>query len=221
MSPPRVLIVGAGGHAKVLLDALIENNLEIIGLTDFERAKWHTELRGIPVLGNDDEILSYNPEDIVLANGIGSIGSTAKRQHIYELFTEKGYIFAKVIHPSSVISPNARLAAGVQVLAGAVVSAGTKIGENSIINTSASVDHDVSIGKHVHVAPGVTISGGVSVGDGTHIGTGASVVQGVHIGKNVIVGAGAVVLHDVADNEIVYGVPARERNVFVHTILQF
>lgn len=205
-----VIILGAGGHAKVLLDALLSSERKVIGLTDFDKKKWGSLVNGVPVLGGDEVVFSYNTDEIELVNGMGSVGSMDKRKNIFESFKNKAYLFSNVIHPSAVVSSNAVLANGVQMLPGCIVNTGVFIGDNSIINTRASVDHDVSIGNHVHIAPGVTISGGVSIGDCTHIGTGATVIQGVHIGSNVLIGAGAVVVKDIPDNCKAYGVPARE-----------
>lgn len=205
-----VIIVGAGGHAKVLLDALLCSERKVIGLTDFDKQKWESLVNGVPVLGGDEVVFSYSIDEIELVNGMGSVGSMDKRKNIYEYFKSKAYLFSNVIHPSAIVSSNAVLANGVQLLPGCIVNTGAFIGDNSIVNTRASIDHDVSIGSHVHIAPGVTISGGVTIGDCTHIGTGATVIQGVHIGSHVLIGAGAVVVKDIPDNCKAYGVPARE-----------
>lgn len=205
-----VIIVGAGGHAKVLLDALLCSERKVIGFTDFDKKKWGNLVNGVPVLGGDEVVFSYNIDEIELVNGMGSVGSMDKRKNMYEYFKNKAYLFSNVIHPSAIVSSNAVLANGVQLLPGCIVNAGAFIGDNSIVNTRASIDHDVSIGSHVHIAPGVTISGGATIGDCTHIGTGATVIQGVHIGSNVLIGAGAVVVKDIPDNCKAYGVPARE-----------
>ena len=205
-----VIIVGAGGHAKVLLGALLCSERKVIGLTDFDKKKWGNLVNGVPVLGGDEVVFSYNIDEIELVNGIGSVGSMDKRKNIYEHFKNKAYLLSNVIHPSAVVSSNAVLANGVQLLPGCIVNTGAFIGDNSIVNTRVSIDHDVSIGSHVHIAPGVTISGGATIGDSTHIGTGATVIQGVHIGSNVLIGAGAVVVKDIPDNCKAYGVPARE-----------
>lgn len=206
-----VIVIGSGGHAKVLLDALLLSGREIIGMTEFDKDKWGSSVWDVPVLGGDDIILSYGVNEIELVNGIGSIGSTEKRKNVFEYFVCKGYKFAKVIHPSAIISPRAFLADGVQVLAGGIVNPGVRIGADSIVNTRASLDHDVQVGTHVHIAPGVTISGGVIIGTGTHIGTGANVIQGISIGRNNVIGAGALVTRNIADDNVkAYGVPAKE-----------
>ncbi len=208
MKEKPVILLGAGGHAKVLLDILLEQNIEVVGIVEKDGADLSLDLYGVPVIGSDSDVQQYPPDKVELVNGIGSIGATALRQKVYEKFKRQGYCFSQVIHPSAVVSRRAELGEGVQILAGAVVNIGVRIRDNSIINTNASVDHDCLIGAHVHIAPGVTLSGGVTVGDGSHIGTGASVVQGMEIGMNVIVGAGAAVIDNIEVGKTVYGIPA-------------
>lgn len=209
MKEKPVILLGAGGHAKVLLDILLEQNAKVLGIVDKDGAGSSADLYGVPVIGSDSDVQRYHADEIELVNGVGSIGSTALRQKIYEKFKRQGYCFRQVIHSTAVVSRRAELAEGVQVMAGAVINIGTHISENSIINTNASVDHDCEIGAHVHIAPGVTLSGGVEVGGGSHIGTGVSVVQGVKIDKETIIGAGAVVVKDLVGKQVFCGIPAR------------
>ncbi len=177
-----VIIIGAGDHAKVLLDILLDQNESVIGLTDKTITKG-TKIYGVPVIGDDLEILKYKPAEIELVNGIGSIGDTSLRRIVFESLKEKGYIFKTVIHSSVIISKRAKIGEGVQLLAGSIVNTEAKIGDNTIINTKSSVDHGCIIGKHCHIAPGCSFSGCISVGDNTHIGTGSSIIQGIKIGK--------------------------------------
>ena len=209
MKEKPVILLGAGGHAKVLLDILLEQNVEILGIAEKDGEDRPAGLYGVPVIGNDSDVQKYLPDEIELVNGVGSIGSTMLRQGLYEKFKRQGYHFRQVIHPCAVVSRRAELGEGVQVMAGAVVNIGTRIGANSIVNTKASIDHDCVIGMHVHIAPGATLSGGVAVGDESHVGAGATVLQGVNLGAGVIVGAGATVVGDLAERGTYYGVPAR------------
>lgn len=209
MSLP-IIVLGGGGHAKVLVDVLLGQNEDIVGFTALDQSLLGTSLLGIPYLGDDDAVLDYAANSVRLVNGLGSVGIPAARKQLYEQFTERGYSFASVIHPSAVISLNARLASGVQVLAGAVVQVDVCIGQNAIVNTKASVDHDCEVADHVHIAPGATLSGGVRIGRGTHVGVGATVIQGVTIGESCTIGAGALVLRDVPNHVTVFGVPGKE-----------
>ena len=202
-------MLGAGGHAKVLLEILLINGEKISGITCPELDKKGTLILETPVIGGDEEIFTHPPHSIRLVNGVGSVKSTGLRHEIFNRFKGLGYTFANVTHSAAVVSHYSEVGEGAQIMAGAIIQTGCVIGDNSIINTRASVDHDCRIGAHVHVAPGVTICGGVRVEDGAHIGTGATVIQGVRIGKNSVVGAGALVLRDVPEAVTVIGVPAK------------
>lgn len=203
-----LIIVGAGGHTKSLIDILQSQAVKILGITDTDVNKHNEKLLGFSIVGEDKVILQYHPESLFLVNGIGMVQSR-HREEIFRFFKRSGYNFAQVIHQSAVVSSNAELLEGVQIMAGAVIQPGCSIGANSIINTGALLDHDTVIGAHVHIAPGVTISGGVQINNGTMVGAGATIIQGIEIGANSIVAAGAVVTRDVPESTMVMGVPAK------------
>lgn len=203
-----IIILGAGGHAKVLLDALA--GFEVLGLADNDPAKVGTLVAGLPVLGNDDVVMAHASDRVVLVNGVGSVGNNAIRRTLFVRYKDAGYVFLQVRHGSAIVAADVVLAEGVQIMAGAVLQTGCSIGVNSIVNTGAIIDHDCRIGAHVHIAPGAVLSGDVDVGDNVHIGVGATVIQGVRIGAGSLVGAGAVVLRDLPAGAKVAGVPAKE-----------
>lgn len=205
-----LLVLGAGGHAKVLIEALIQRGAEIVGILDINPALIGTTVLGVPIIGGDSRLNDFSPEEIVLVNGIGSVGRPIRRKEIFLAFREAGYNFAVVVHPSAIIASDVVIEAGAQIMAGAVIQTGTIIGSNSIINTRVSVDHDCLVGRDVHIAPGVTLSGGVKVGDSVHIGTGATVIQGISIGDDSFIAAGAVVTADILPGAKVRGIPARK-----------
>ena len=206
---PTVLIIGGGGHARVLIDVLRLQSVAILGITDADTSRMGSNVLGIRVLGTDTVISEFAPESVQLVNAIGSIHLPKGRRAVFEKFKDMGFRFVTVIHPSAVVASDVVIDEGAQIMAGAVIQPGSRIGMNTIVNTRASVDHDCVIGNHVHLAPGVTLSGGVRVGDTSHLGSGATVIQYVTIGSNSVVGAGSVVVTDVPDNAEFAGVPAR------------
>ncbi len=205
-----VMVIGAGGHAKVLIDALLCAGRNVVGVVDIDPARHGGQILSVSVLGGD-EVIGSNPHGRAeLANGIGSVKTLDARAAIYDRWVSQGHRFADVVHPSAVVSPRARHGGGVQIMAGAVVQPGCDLGKNVLVNTRASIDHDAVIGDHVHIAPGATLSGGVTVGSFTHVGTGAVVIQGVKIGRRCLIAAGAIVTRDVPDETAVRGTPARQ-----------
>ena len=203
-----IIVIGAGGHAKVVIDTLKSCSCNILGFTNL-----NSEIKyilDVPFLGNDIYIEKLNPKNILLALGIGSVKSTLIRNQIFEKWKSKGFNFVQVIHPSAILSSEVKIGEGSQILMGVVLQVGVQVMDNCILNTRCSIDHDCIIESHTHIAPGVTLSGNVHVGEAVHIGTGASIIQGVHIGQKVTIGAGSVVVKDVLKNKIVAGVPAIE-----------
>ncbi len=204
-----VIVLGAGGHARVLIEALQCVGARIIGCSGQDTKRPASLPTEIDFLTGDEAVLDHAPGSIYLVNGVGTVDSTGRRATLFDRFKTKGYRFAQVIHPSAVVASGVILGEGAQIMAGAVVQPGTSIGKNSLVNTRAAVDHDCEIGAHVHLAPGATLSGGVCVGRGAHIGTGAAVIQGITIGEGSLVAAGAAVIESVPDHVSVSGVPAR------------
>ena len=204
-----LLILGAGGHTRVLLDCLKNYKCTIIGLTDSSVDKHASEQLGVKVIGNDHEVLKFAPGDILLVNGLGSVGIIAKRKELFKYFKTNGYYFAQVIHPSAVIGSQVETGEGVQLMAGAIIQPGCFIDDNVLINTKVSVDHDCEIGKNVHVAPGVTLSGNVRIEDDVHLGSGTTIIQGIRVGMGSIIGAGSLVLDNIPPYVKAMGVPAK------------
>lgn len=208
MSLP-VIVLAAGGHAKVLVDALLASSAQIAGIVDPDPKLAGAKLLGVPVLGGEEVVEEFPAAEVELVNGLGSVDLSGRRQKLFERFKAMGYNFATVVHPGALVACDAELGEGAQVMAGAVIQPGCRIGDNVIINTRASVDHDCVIGAHSHIAPGVTLSGSVLVGASCHLGTAAAAIQGVRIGSRSLVAAGAVVISDLAEGSVVRGVPAK------------
>lgn len=211
MSQHPVILLGAGGHAKVVLDLLRANERTVIGVCDPNLARQNTDTwRGVSVLGDDSAIYQYAPDSVELANGMGSLPGSQSRRRLHLTFSRQGYRFATLVHPSAVLGVGVTLDQGVQVMAGCVIQADTCIDEGTIINTAAQIDHDGQIGSHVHIAPGAVLSGEVTVEENAHIGPNATLIQGKRIGKGAIVGAGTTVLRDIFAYHQLTGQPPRE-----------
>jgi UDP-perosamine 4-acetyltransferase len=207
----RVIGLGAGGHAKVVIDMLqVVGNYELVGLLDSNPSLWHTSVLGIPVLGGDELLSELHAQGITHAFiGVGSIGDTQPRTQLYKKVRQHGFHIVNAVHPLSIIARSVQLGDGVTIMAGCILNADACLGENVVVNTGSIMEHDCNIGDNAFIGPGVRLGGTVDVGNGAHIGLGAVVRQNICIGKEAIVGAGAVVVKDVPDRTTVVGVPAR------------
>lgn len=212
-SPARPLVlIGAGGHARVVLALARAAGFAVLGVCDPRLAADGTrQWEGADVLGDDTALDRHPPGHVRLMLGIGQLATASPRERLYRAWRARGYEFPVLIHPAAWVAPDAVLAAGTQVMAGAVVQPGCTIGENSILNTRASLDHDCRIGSDVHIAPGATLCGAVTVGSGAFVGAGATVIQGVQIGERAVVGAGVTLVRDLAPSATVLGAPNRLR----------
>jgi sugar O-acyltransferase (sialic acid O-acetyltransferase NeuD family) len=208
-----IIVIGAGGHAAVVADALLAAGETVLGFTDADPRRHGEFLCGLPVLGDDQVVLALHAKETThLANGIGGVCGTALRQRVQQRLQAVGWQFTGVRHPSAVVSPYARIGDGVQLLAASVVQAGAELGGGCIVNTAAVVEHDCRLGEQVHVAPRALLCGDVVLGARCHIGAGAVVRQGLRLGEDTVVGAGAVVLKDFVGAGTLVGVPAHPRD---------
>lgn len=206
-----VILLGSGGHAKVVLDLLLENGFTVCGMTTADPVVLRESVwRGIPVLGDDDALASYPPETYALASGIGSVGIPTMRMQIYQRMKAKGYFFPPLIARSAIVKTSAVIGEGAQIHAGAVVQTDAVVGENAVVNTRAVIEHECVIGPHSHVATGAILCGQVTLGSCVHVGAGATIRQCTTIGENVCIGAGSVVTSAIDAPGIYYGVPARK-----------
>lgn len=204
-----LLIIGAGGHGKVVADAALAcARWKRVAFLDDRAAELHSVL-GLPVLGGIADLEKHANE---FAEAVVAIGDAAHRMELLAVCARLGYRLPVVAHPAATVSQFATLGVGCVVFAQAAINAGVQMGAGCIVNTGATVDHDCSLDDGVHVCPGVHIAGSVRVGRGAWIGIGATVREGVVIGSEVTVGAGAVVIGNVKDNATVCGIPARPRN---------
>ena len=203
-----IVVIGSGGHAAVVADALLAAGEHVLGFTDPDARRHGSLLCGLRVLGDDHVLDTLTRADVLLANGIGGARAEALRGSVQRGLEAKGWQFASVRHPSAVVSRFARVGPGAQLLAGCVVQPGAEIGAGCIVNTGAVIEHDVRLGEFVHVACGAVLCGNVQVGAHSHIGAASVVRQGVTLGARTVVGAGAAVVKDSEGGAILVGVPA-------------
>ncbi|KPA96665.1 sugar O-acyltransferase, sialic acid O-acetyltransferase NeuD family [Pseudomonas asplenii] len=207
-----LVLLGAGGHAKVLLSLIQALGLELLGVCDPALSRQGGALwRGVKVLGGDDALGVIDPLSVGLVNGVGQVVGGTGRRSIFIGLKEKGFYFPPLVHPAAWVDSTAALHEGVQVMAGAVIQADVSIGANSIVNTRSSIDHDCCLGADVHVAPGATLCGGVQVGDQAFIASGATVIQGLVVGEGAVVGAGSVLVRNLLARQVLLGPAAREK----------
>lgn len=197
----RIVVFGAGGHGRVVADALEAAGLEVTAFVDdapclCRSGRWEVISSDAFVIGPEVEV------------ALG-IGSNEARAAVYERVISSGATVRTVIHPTAAISPSSRIGSGAVVLERAVVEIGAHIGVGAIINCGAVVTHDVVVGDFAHLSPNAVVAGGARIGAYTHVGAGAVVLPGVSVGERAIVGAGAVVRQDVPPKATVVGVPAR------------
>ncbi len=202
---PGIVILGGGGHARVLAEAIVACSLTLAGHVAPKAADQAVMGRW---LGDDDALAGLVAMGHGLALGLGFVDAKGaeRRGNLVRRWEDA---LVTVIHPSAHVSPSAQLSPGVFVAVGAVVGTGTQIGAGSIVNSGAVVDHDAQIGANVHIATGARLAGGVTVGRDVLVGLGALLRQGVTIGDGAVIGAGAVVVGDVAPSALMLGVPAR------------
>ncbi len=215
------VLLGAGGHAAVLVDALAAAGATLPCLAlDPSPARHGQKVLGVPIQAGD-ELLNLLAEQGVRSFivGVGSTRDTSLKRRLYELGLNHGLRPAAVVHPSATISPWACLGVGAQVLANATIGARASLGDNVLVNTGAIVEHDCLVESHTHLATGARLAGGVHIRHGAHIGINAAVMQNVTVAEGTIVGAGAVVIRDTQPGEVVVGVPAKPIGVAVHSPL--
>lgn len=201
----EVIVVGAGGHAKVCIEILREMG-EIVSYCVGD-ADASDRCVDVPVLKGDENLTDLYERGY--RRVFVAIGSNRLRNRLATFATELGFTLANAIHPKAIVSPTVKFGEGVAVMAGAVINAESVIGSLAIVNTGATIDHDCNIGRAVHIAPQCALAGNVTVGAFSFLGIGTKVIPEKTIGEQVTVGAGGVVISDISGNQTVVGVPAR------------
>jgi sugar O-acyltransferase (sialic acid O-acetyltransferase NeuD family) len=208
--PHRVLILGAGGHGRVVLDILLQRaHHNVAGFLDNNAAIHGRRIDGIPVIGMIDDLAmiadEHNCDGVIVA-----IGDNGVRRGLARQVESLGLDLVTAVHPSATVASNATIGRNTVIAAGSVVCAHCQVGGSVILNTGCIVDYQTMIGEGTHICPGVRIAGRVKVEPGVFVGIGATVIPKITLGCEAIVGAGAVVIEDVPALATVVGVPARQ-----------
>lgn len=205
-----ILLIGASGHAKVLIDIIeCARKYKIAGLLDRDSIPGR-RVQGYEVLGNEEELpvmkKEYGVTGLVIA-----IGDNYMRAEVYQRVSKicPDLSFVKAIHPSALVSKSATIGEGTVIMAGVTVNPSSTIGRFCILNTQSSLDHDSAMDDFSSLAPGVVLGGNCKIGKLSAICIGAVVIHGIHVGENSVVGAGAIVLENIEPNKLAYGIPAK------------
>jgi UDP-perosamine 4-acetyltransferase len=204
-----IVVVGGGGHAKVLIGILRKlKRHNILGYTD---PRDNGTLHGAPYLGTDLELTAlaarHGKLNAVLA--LGQVGLGKARCELWSRLPLSVLLFPPIVSPGAIVNEEALLGEGAVVMDGAVINIDVRVGRGVIVNTNSTIEHDAVLSDWVHVSPGATICGGATVGSHSMIGAGATVIEGITIADCCMVGAGATVVHDLSKEGVYVGSPAR------------
>lgn len=199
------MLIGFGGHAKSVIDAIEkQNDYQIAGMLEMA-GKEKMEYRGYRVIGGDDSLRELFEKGIRNAFvTLGFMGNSHARNHIYKKLKEIGFTIPVIKDPSAVFADDVDIGEGTFVGKRAVINSASTIGKMCIINTGAIVEHDAEVGDFSHISVGAILCGQAQVGENAFIGAAAAVIQGIHIGNGSIVGAGTILVKDVGNNMLAY-----------------
>jgi len=199
----KIILVGAGGHARSCIDVLeIFGKFSIAGFIEKDKSLTNSNL-GYPIIGTDNDLNNLRREFDYALITVGQIKSPAIRVKLFHLLKELGFTLPVIISSNAYVSKHAKIGKGTIVMHGAIVNANAKIGQNCIINSKALIEHDAVVGDHCHIATGTILNGEVTLGSKSFIGSGAVLKQSVSIGSNCVIGAGIVIKKDVKINQVI------------------
>lgn len=202
----NLIIIGAGGHTKSLIDCVDLDEYSIVGILDKNKDNIGKYIQGVQIIGEDKdlgELQKIHTSCVII--GIGHLGNASFRQKIFRNLINCGSEAINIIHNSAILGNDLNIGVGNFISKGAIINVEVTIGDNNIINSGSIIEHEVCIEDNIHIAPGVTICGNSYIESGTLIGAGSTIIQGVHIGHDAIIGAGSVIRNDVESNSIVVG----------------
>jgi len=200
MIKPRLILIGAGGHARSCIDVIEQQGqYDIAGLIDMPD-EMHTQHLGYAVIGTDSNLPEFAKTYQYALITIGQIQTAEHRIRLFQQAIQLGFQLPIIIAPTAHVSKYATLGAGSIVMHGAIVNVGASVGNNCIINTRALIEHDATVEDHCHISTGAILNGDVSVGAGSFIGSGSVIKEGVTIGKGCLAGIGLTVRHNLSDD---------------------
>ncbi len=205
----NVIVIGGGGHAKVVISILKKiSKYKILGYSEI---KDNGLILGVGYLGDDDKIISkYTNTDTILVIGVGHLKSTELRIRLVEKFRNSGFEFPCIISPTSIINESVYVGEGTVVMDNVVVNTSSRIGKFCILNTSTTIEHDCKVGDFVHIAPGSTLSGEVQIGSFSFIGAGSTVINLVSVSQKCIIGAGSLIRKNISQPGLYVGNPIKK-----------
>ena len=201
----KIIIIGAGGHGKVVADIAKKNGYDEIKFLDDNYKEKENFI--YEVVGPTSDISKYKDYDAFVAIGMNN----ELRGKLIKKFEEEGLNIPTLVHPFTSIDETATIGKGTVVMAGAVINSSAKIGKGCIINTGSSVDHDNVIGDFVHISVGTHLAGTVKVGEYTFVGAGSTIINNINVTKDCMIGGGATVVKDIEESGTYIGVPARRK----------
>lgn len=199
-----IVVIGGGGHASVLVDILRTQERNILAVVCPDDISQRSVFANIQHLKQDDDVLQFSPDEILLVNGIGMLPKSNLKRNLNQYYLSHGYQFETVIADSAQVSSFAVVEPGAQVFAGAIVQAGAIVGVHSVINSGVIIEHDCNIGRYNHIAPRATLCGQVTTQDNVYVGAGSTVIQNIELEQSSIVGAGAIVTKNLTSQQICY-----------------
>lgn len=200
MSKPKIILIGAGGHARACIDVIEQHGqYQIAGLVGMS-AEMHSQCFGYSVIATDDDLPQLAKDYQYVLITVGQIQTPDRRMRLYQQATELGLHLPVIIAPSAHVSRHATVGSGTIVMHGAIVNAGATVGNDCIINTRALIEHDATVEDHCHISTGAILNGNVNIGAGCFVGSGSVIKEGVTLGKHCVVGMGLSVRRNQADH---------------------
>jgi sugar O-acyltransferase (sialic acid O-acetyltransferase NeuD family) len=206
MSKPKIILIGAGGHAQACIDVIEQHDkYEIAGLVSLAR-EIHTQHLGYPVIAEDSNLSELAKKYQFALIAVGQIQTPDHRMRLYDLAAELGFQLPTIIAPSAYVSNHATIGSGTIVMHGAIVNAGARVGMNCIINTHSLVEHGATVEDHCHISTGAILNGEVKIGTGSFVGSGSIIKERVTLGQRCVVGMGVYVRQNEADQARLLGI---------------